>query len=108
MREMKIKYFERINNRYKIREFYISDNDEFFNSEIFKEFRIKLERIIYESYDDINEEFEFEILEKIHNMKRFYDLLNDMNLLDNIQYRIILHYIDESIKILYSSEYFDL
>lgn len=105
---MIIKFIQRINNEYRIREFYISDNDEFFNSKIFKEFRIKLERIIYESYDEFNEEFEFDILEKIHNMKRFYDYLNDLELLDDIQYRIILHYIDESFRILYSSKYFDL
>lgn len=108
MREMIIKYLKIIDNEYKIIELEISDNDEFFDSKIFKEFRIKLERIIYESYDEFNEEFDFDILDKIHNMKRFYNYLNDLELLDDIQYRIINHYIDESFKILYSSKYFDL
>ena len=105
---MIIKFIQRINNEYRMRKFYISDNDEFFDSEIFKDFRIKLERIIYESYNEFDEEFEFEILDKLYELRDFYNFMRDLDILDDIQYRIIIHYIDNSFIKLYSSEYFDL
>ena len=96
-------------HKYQREKFYISDNDKFFDSNIFKEFRFKFENLIHESYNEDNEEFEyFSLLEKIHNMKRFYHLIHNMNLLDDYYYKIIISIIDDSIKIINSSEYFDL
>ena len=112
MREMRLIDFFFYNSEiheYQREKFYISDNDKFFDSNIFKEFRFKFENLIHESYNEDNEEFEyFSLLEKIHNMKRFYHLIHNMNLLDDYYYKIIISIIDDSIKIINSSEYFDL
>lgn len=105
---MKFRIIRMIDNEIKNIEIEISDNDEFFDSKIFKEFRIRLERIIHESYNEFDDDFDFDILDKIYILERFYINMRYENIINDIESEIIFHYIEESFKILYSSEYFDL
>lgn len=116
MREINFFFYDSEIHNYQRERFYISDNDKFFDSKIFKEFRFKFENIIHESYNDENDDFEyFSLLDKIYDIRDFYyqiyiirDFKNFYYDIELYYYKIIISMIDDSIRIIKSSEYLDL